>query len=401
MHETTTINQFEQQDAPDPSALGRIFTEAPYFPRCSANKTAAIVRPREFALRYPYMQINREGRVSWLIFDLDHANAWQWEDAGLPAPNLIVRNRSNQHSHLFYAIAPVCTSVKGRAGPIAYMKAIYNAYALRLKADPRYHSGPVAKTPGHPWWNTHELHSAVFDLGDLAKFVELDPIYPKGIDLEKAAGSRHCILFEYLRHFAYAIVNGERLSGTLESFSARLEAYAHAKNSFAREGFTTDLPLSSIRSTVRSVARWTWDHYTGSRTVKRGVMQLDKQLPLEVRQRAAAARTADVRAKASESKVRTACKKLAAAGKAVTQVAVAKLVGMSRQTIATYKHVLAEARAQAARAPSTLAGAAAPTARHVKFAAHQVTGAFPVPGFLAPVAIIDPSEQPGPKVLDG
>lgn len=384
MHETTTFELFDYAQAPDNSALGRVFSEAPYFPRCSANKTAAVVRPREFAFRYPYMQINREGCVSWLIFDLDHSNAWQWDDAGLPAPNIIVRNRSNQHSHLFYAIAPVCTSVKGRAAPIAFMKAVYNAFALRLKADLRYHSGPVAKTPGHPWWSTQELHNVVFDLGDLARFVDLDPIYPKGMDLDNAAGSRHCILFEHLRHFAYAIVNNERLTGTLESFSARLEAYAHAKNSFTREGFSADLPLSSIRSTVKSVARWTWDNYTGSRTVKRGVMQLDKNLPLELRQRAAAARTAEVRAKASESKIRFACRRLIAAGKAVTQVAVAKLVGLSRQTISTYKHLLAEARNQPKQPKKPAKTTLSRVDQDVKFAAHQVTGAFPRPGVVAP-----------------
>lgn len=80
--------------------------EAPYLPRCSDDKTATRIRPREYAIRYPYMQVNRPGMVSWLIFDLDHSNALIWEDAGLPAPNLIVRNRKSGHSHLYYAIPP-------------------------------------------------------------------------------------------------------------------------------------------------------------------------------------------------------------------------------------------------------------------------------------------------------
>lgn len=33
------------------TALHRVFTEAPYLPRCSDNKTAARVRPREYAVR--------------------------------------------------------------------------------------------------------------------------------------------------------------------------------------------------------------------------------------------------------------------------------------------------------------------------------------------------------------
>ncbi|ENO98743.1 replication protein A [Thauera phenylacetica B4P] len=61
--------------------------------------------------------------VSWLIFDVDHSNALIWEDAGLPAPNLIVRNRKSGHSHLYYAIPPVCTTESARSKPIQYMKA--------------------------------------------------------------------------------------------------------------------------------------------------------------------------------------------------------------------------------------------------------------------------------------
>lgn len=44
--------------------FNRVLMEAPYQARCSDNKTAARVRPREHAIRYPYMQINRPGMVS-------------------------------------------------------------------------------------------------------------------------------------------------------------------------------------------------------------------------------------------------------------------------------------------------------------------------------------------------
>ena len=103
------------------TALNRVLTEAPYLPRCSDDKTATRVRPREYAIRYPYMQVNRPGFVSWLIFDLDHTKAMIWEDAGLPAPNLIVRNRQSGHSHLYYAIPPVCTTEAARSKPILHM----------------------------------------------------------------------------------------------------------------------------------------------------------------------------------------------------------------------------------------------------------------------------------------
>ncbi|RMN33644.1 primase C-terminal domain-containing protein, partial [Pseudomonas savastanoi] len=82
---------------------------------------------------------------------------------------------------------------------------------------------------------------------------------------DQVSHSRHCILFEQLRYFAYSIVNRERELGSFESFMRSLDAYAYNHNSFLKQGFSENLPLSSIRATVKSVGRWTWDRYTGDR----------------------------------------------------------------------------------------------------------------------------------------
>ncbi|MCF5508494.1 replication protein A [Pseudomonas sp. PA-3-11C] len=389
----------------DGTAFNRIVIEAPYLARCSDNKTATLVRPRDYAIRYPYMQINRRGMVSWLIFDLDHTNSLAWDDEGLPPPNLIVRNRNNGHSHLFYAIPPVCTTENARDKPIQYMKAVYAAFALRLKADPDYNSGPVAKTPGHPWWSTSELHNHVYELGELADYVELQVSpWKAGPQLEDLPHSRHCVLFEQLRYFAYSIVNQERERGNLATFSRRLEAFAHNHNKFARNGFSEDLMLSSVRATVRSVARWTWTRYQGSTRCCRGAMALDKSLPLAERQSLAAKRTHELRHKSTESKIRAACRGLQERGEKLTQVAIAILAGVSRQTVANYGHVLNEVtRAQTisvlgatsvskTSSPST-AGDQGSTSAHgaglvrtltdVAYAVHQVTA--PAGGALDPI----------------
>ncbi len=284
----------------DDTALARILHEAPFLPRCSDNKTATLIRPRHYAVRFPYMQINRAGFVSWLIFDIDHTNAAKWSDAGLPPPNLIVRNRVSNKSHMFYAIAPVCTTEAATAKPIAYMRAIFDAFALKLDADRAFHSGPVAKTPGHRWWLTEELHNRVYELGELADYVELIPAgWRKPMRLDDVSHSRHCILFEKVRYYAYSTVNRERNAGTLESFSRLLEAHALEQNNFYEFGFTENLPMSSLRATIKSIARWTWEHYTGSGRQHRGIMRLSGDMPLCERQQLAAARTHTVRKKAA------------------------------------------------------------------------------------------------------
>lgn len=329
------------------TALNRIFEEAAYLSRCSDNKTAMRVRPREHAIRYPYMQVNRRDRVSWLIFDLDHANSLIWDETGLPPPNLIVRNRHSGGCHLYYAIIPVCTSDNARYKPVSYLKAVYKAFVAQLKADPDYHGGPVAKTPGHPWWDTQELHQHVYELADLAECVDLEPVPPwgKGPDVEAVSHSRHCMLFENLRFFAYSIVNQERANNSYDHFVQRLTAHAHNCNQFSARGtFKEDLPLSSIRSTVRSVARWTWNRYTGNSRCHRGVMALDKTLALEQRQSLSARRTHVERHKATESKIRAACCLLLEQGQPLAIVALARLSGLSRQTVATYRHVINESR---------------------------------------------------------
>ena len=323
------------------TVLNRLLSEAPYLPRCSDNKTAALVRPRDYAIRYPYMQVNRIDMVSWLVFDLDHSNSLIWEETNLPAPNIIVKNRNNGHSHLFYAIVSVCTSENARSKPIQYMKAVYKAMAARLNADPAY-SGPVAKTPSHPWWSTWEIHSEEYSLGELADYVDLESTSPWSTspNLDAVSHSRHCMLFEELRFYAYSIVNREREKGTFKSFCRSLEAYADSKNNYSSRGFSMDLSFAQVSATVKSVARWTWDRYYGSRQTNRGVMDLDKTMSLKERQCLAAKRTHQARQNATESKIKSACRLMHKKGEKLTQIAVARTAGLSRQTVAKYQQIL-------------------------------------------------------------
>lgn len=352
------------------TALNRLLLEAPYLPRCSDNKTAALVRPREYAIRYPYMQVNRSDMVSWLVFDLDHSNPLIWEDENLPPPNFVVRNPKNGHSHLFYAIAPVCTSENARSKPINFMKAVYDAMAERLAADPSY-SGPVAKTPGHPWWSTRENHAHEYDLGELAEYVDLvvKPLWSAGPDLDAASHSRHCLLFEELRFYAYSIVSRERANGSYKNFLRFVEAFAFNKNNYQQRGFSMNLTASQVKATVKSVARWTWDRYTGGSQCHRGVMSLDPSLPLRDRQQLAARRTHKARNKASESKIRAACQALLKEGARLTLVSIAGLSGLARQTVAKYRHLITEAKPTP---KAVLLQPLKPSPEDVTYAVHQI-----------------------------
>lgn len=305
------------------------------------------------------MQVNRPGFISWLVFDLDHANSLVWEDEGLPAPNMIVRNRRSGHAHLFYAIPPVCTTSNARSAPINYMKAVYQAMVKRLNADPAYF-GPIAKTPGHPWWQTEELHSHVYELGELADHVELEsaPPWATSPNLDAVEHSRVLTLFTQLRFYAYSIVNREKEDGSFESFRQRLATYADSRNRFASRGYSANIPLSQVGATVRSVARWTWDKYTGHRCCNRGVMALDNSQPLAERQRLAAQRTHKTRGEQTEARIKDAIRRLRDAGEPVSKSSVARATGLSRQNISQrYSHCFASAEQAVNYAPHKITGA--------------------------------------------
>ncbi|PMM62062.1 hypothetical protein BCT54_19570 [Vibrio splendidus] len=329
------------------TGLQRLLDEAPYLARCSYDKTATKVRPREFAIRYPYITVNSKVMTSWLVFDIDHEDLeypdpYIWEKVGLPAPSLIVRDRHTNKCHLFYAIVPVCTSDNAHLKPIQYMKAIYQAMAKKLKADECY-SGPVSKTPFHPWWSTTELHREVYSLGELADYVVLESNTPWGVkEANENSHSRHCLLFDKLRFFAYSIVKKEREEGSFDSFQRRLTELAHRSNHFTHVGFDSNLPSSSLRSTVKSVADWTWANYYGRSDCHRHVMQLDDRLPLEEKQALAAKRTHQQRSEKTVKQITIAYHRLVQAKMSITQVAIAAAARVSRQTVAKYQTLLAE-----------------------------------------------------------
>ena len=102
-----------------------------------------------------------------------------------------------------------------------------------------------------------------------------------------------------------------------------------------------NLRFSQVRSTVKSVARWTWERYTGSGRCHRGVMGLNPRLSLHERQCLSARRTHRLRQERTETKIKAACRFLHDQGKhPFTQKAIAEVARLTRQTIANYAPLL-------------------------------------------------------------
>ena len=227
----------------------------PHKPYCTDNLSEGLkIRPLEVALRKKYIQINCPALKSFLAFDVDYEGAvFAPSDANLPPPSITVINPANQHAHLIYALAaPVCFSAAGRAAPQKYYRAVEWAYRERLGADKGY-SGLIVKNPWSAAWRTIENGSAVYDLAELADYVELPRIIPR----RDNAKGRNCTLFDTLRVWAYRAIRGYWRPDGFAIWHETLQTQGSYINDFE-----TPLAGAEVLHVVKSVARWTWRHMT-------------------------------------------------------------------------------------------------------------------------------------------
>lgn len=343
------------QNTPSTSSGLRLLEQTlPSWSWASDDKVADEKMPREKAVNHRYIQINTRNLTNWLIFDLDHGNAMIYEDKNMPVPNLIVRNRKNGHSHLFYAIEPVSTSEKSRRHPADYLNYVREWMKGYLEADKAYSGGPLAKNPLHPHWFTTDLHGNRYSLGEIMEYYptkdekadkekrKQDQAKKRGKPLEDNGSSRHVALFNLVRRFAYDNVSDFRANNaSAGAFMDALVSFAESRNDFDRP-----LPCSSIKSTARSVSRWVWKKYTGAsaktksgKRIDRGVMELQSTgYPLHYKQRLAALRTASIKRGATEQRIHKACEQLHRDNQLSTasRSAIASLSKITRQGIQRY-----------------------------------------------------------------
>jgi hypothetical protein len=216
---------------------------------------------KQSAIQKRYLQHNPPAKIHWLVFDCDQPGALltATQLAHCPAPNFEVVNPANGHAHLFYGLAvPVTRTSVARAKPLRYLAAVEYALRETLGGDLAY-GGLVSKNPLHPSWTTFEHQKNLWELGELSEFLNLPVKLPKRA-LQVGLG-RNCSLFETARRWAYKSVLGYRLTSGQEAFSkAVFDACVSLNN------FPEPLPLAEVKATAKSIAKWTWKHYTGRLT---------------------------------------------------------------------------------------------------------------------------------------
>ncbi|MCD9472916.1 RepA protein [Photobacterium phosphoreum] len=195
--------------------------------------------------------------VMYLIFDIDRNGAvYAWYDENLPAPYWTSKNPENGHAHIVYRLKiPFCTSDIANLKPIQYAAAIQSAMIERLGAD-RGYAGLLTKNPKHPHWQNNVWTEYEYTLDELADYLDLRGHPLRG---QQAIGlGRNCELFENVRKWAYKTIREYWQPNYKRSWNEAVYGEVESLNN----QFTVPLPVSEVKAIAKSIANWTYRHFT-------------------------------------------------------------------------------------------------------------------------------------------
>lgn len=306
----------------------------PRRPYCADDpRFGVFIRPRDVAISRSYIQPNAPWRYVFLPFDVDREGAaLAADEAGLPRPTYTIINPGTAHAHGLYELEyPL---YRGRSIKADWLfDAVWGGLGSMLNADPDY-CGLLVQTPFHPRWMTLQTN-ARFDLQTLAAHIPSNLLKPRRqigqhwLD----ASSRNCHLFDAIRRSAYCDVR---------HFGSQAEFYEHVLSLCRVQNiYPSPLRESEIRSTARSISKWTWrrrDRFVESK--RRGAMHLAPLAQdqchgsaIKLRQALGAKYARAQRTGRIDSAIERAVEDLGQAGKPITVSALIKLTKVSRSTI--------------------------------------------------------------------
>lgn len=281
-------------------------------------RTGLRFLPVENLLTLALVQHNMKHSLGSLVFDLDSETSLiDLEDRECPPPNIVAINPDNGHSHVFYMLeAPVHNYDGASKKALRWMAAIDLALTKKLGADPGY-SKLISKNPINERWITFFPRVDLYDLQELADWVDPEILKHYNDLRRKLPGvgfGRNCRMFEDLRFWAYRERRKEQLYLSQGMFYEACLWRGLAIN----KDFTPPLPHSEVRSTARSVAKWTWRNMS-----YQGFREWAKRRSLAAA-RERTAKSLELRQQILEAKEQ--CPDL-------NQSDLAVLIGVSRQTI--------------------------------------------------------------------
>ncbi|WP_176058687.1 replication initiation protein [Paraburkholderia sp. BCC1876] len=285
-------------------------------------------RKREKVDQFAYCGLNPVYRA-YLSFDLDSpASAFRFEDANLPVPTIITVNRTNGHCHMLYRLnTPVAYHRNSRSAPQDYFEAIQSEMESRLSADLAFNH-TLTKNPLHPVWEVITFPTS-YDLPDFSEWIDL----PKRSTVHSLPGNliiqgRNDELFHTLRLWAYSAV---RQHGDIDAWYRSALAQAEEINGH----FDRPLPVSEIRATTRSVAKWHWKN-RNSVDSRRHVLTFTDETAVERMRQGADHTNAVRRRKSLDTLVNAANELYPVYGNELSRRLLVEHTGMNVKTVSKY-----------------------------------------------------------------
>lgn len=288
-------------------------------------------RPQNEALQCSNIQHSPDHQRSWVVVDIDRPNlTMQWEDKGIVPPNFISINPDNGHAHGAWRLQdPVANHATARRRPIQFLGAVRRAMTNALDGDFGY-SNYMVKNPLHPRWRTMWFTYHKYTLEQLAEPFDALELRRIVRPLEAANEGRNTTLFDALRHMAYRdFLTFKKNGGSGKDFFDIIEQYGCELNKL----FAPPLPLSEVRSTARSVAKWVSSRFTPDdfrviQTERSQMAAVVRRNKYSARQEALSRRLSDM------------------GGLTPSPSALAKEFGVSRQTIHNHINAIRSKRSE-------------------------------------------------------
>ena len=232
----------------------------PKKPWCTNEKgTALLVRPKEIAINYKYIQLNSPFYQKYLILDLDYEHSLAeilFSRVGIPLPNFVTANFQGGKSHIVFELEePIYKTNASKQKIIAFAHAIIMRLQELFDADIGY-SGTITKNPISPNWRVTELRKKPYSLYELAEKIDLPrkDYSKRRISADEAIGlGRNCYVFYTACPFAYQEIRAYR-GKTYSQWEMVMIDHCVSLN----ENLSEPMTYREVRCIAKSISRFCW-----------------------------------------------------------------------------------------------------------------------------------------------
>lgn len=298
-----------------------------------------VIRSKEKAANYSHISYNHISGINYICLDCD-GDSFQIISETSLSPNLLVVNKDNSRGHLYFRLESfVGTTSAARTAPQRTLRLLTHSLNNFCGTDHAF-NGVQAKNPLSGEYRVFSYSHEAYSFAGLFDNIPDEHIYinqPQRIitdskeTLQVAAGERNIYLFDAVRFKAYAIKH--KHSNHQSFFDEVLELYLELNAQIAEP-----LGLNEAKNSAKSIAKWTWNNYTGD-SKDRGVLELDLRghnLSTRDKQVLGAKYTHQQQREGSQQAITAAFEALQAEGIKPTQKAVAERSGKGIATVKRY-----------------------------------------------------------------